>query len=395
MGVAIAATLALCATWLAELYDAPKLAPLSWPWPHWAYFGRWSASSGLPARAEMSLFAARALYRICTGRCRGNYSGPAWLGRLVACCLPDYSGVGDFRRYVDGDPVAPEVSLFHTLLRHLAQFSRSFIAANILTSITEKIDSLVIGLVLDVTAVGYYALALKVLQTIGLITMNPLQAIMMPVLARLTLQRDKFVNQYSALVTASMATSLPALAGIGVVASTLFPLAFGEHWAGAVPVLRVMCFACFTMPLWNFTGQALSALGQPQYFARLALTQLVLAAVSFTIAANFGLVAVAAASVGVSALMVPLHLGVLQRSVGLILTPLLVNAAKIALGGIVMVVVMMLTRDVTGIGFAATCVQIAIGGMVYLALLDLILPGYVVNLTRKAWAVLPLAGAAR
>ena len=56
-----------------------------------------------------------------------------------------------------------------------------------------------------------------------------------------------------------------------------------------VPVLRVMCFACFTMPLWNFTGQALSALGQPQYFARLALAQLVLAAASFAIAANFGL----------------------------------------------------------------------------------------------------------
>jgi O-antigen/teichoic acid export membrane protein len=280
--------------------------------------------------------------------------------------------------------------------RHLAQFSRSFIAANILTSITEKVDSLVIGLILDVTAVGYYALALKVLQTVGLITMIPLQAIMMPVLARLTLQREKFVSEYTALVTASMATSLPAIAGIGVVASTVFPLAFGEHWASAVPVLRVMCFACFTMPLWNFTGQALSALGQPQYFARLAFAQLVLAAVSFAIAANFGLVAVAVASVGVSTLMVPLHLRVLQRSVGLILTPLLINAAKIALGGIAMVGVMVAARDVAGIGFAATCIQIAIGGMVYLALLEfLILPGYVVNLTRKAWAVLPVAGAAR
>jgi PST family polysaccharide transporter len=247
-----------------------------------------------------------------------------------------------------------------------------------------------------VTAVGYDGLALKVLQTVGLLTMMPLQQIMMPVLARLSLERTEFSGEYMRLVTASMATWLPAVAGIGVLAPTLLPIAFGDHWAGAAPVLRAMSFACLSVPLWSFTGQALSALGRPHLFVWVAFLQLVLAAVCYTAASHFGIVAVGAAWAGVSALMVPVHLRLLRLTTAIPVMALLANAGRIAVCGAAMAAVMILLSDLTGGAAWAICLEAAVGASVYMMLLEFVmLPGYVSSMVRLARAVVLPAPATR
>jgi O-antigen/teichoic acid export membrane protein len=345
---------------------------------------------------KMSLFAARAISAYVLGGAAGIALALLGWGvwALVVCQIVQAAVILVIMWLTI--PWRPRLRFSPTAFRALARFSRSFILASVLASITDKIDNLVIGLFLDVTAVGYYGLALKVLQTVGLITMMPLQQIMMPVLARLSLQRNEFESEYTSLVTASMATWLPAVAGIGMLAPTLLPVAFGDHWAGAVPVLQAMSFACVSVPLWSFTGQALSSLGRPHFFVWLAFLQLALAAICFIAAANFGIVAVGAAWAGVSALIVPLHLWVLNRATKIQVIPLLTNAARIAVCGSLMVGVMALVRNVTGDAIWALCLEIAIGGFVYLTLLEFaMLPGYVSGMARLARAALPAARAAR
>ena len=149
----------------------------------------------------------------------------------------------------------PRLRFSYASFRELAAFSRHLIAASVLMSVADKVDTLVIGLVLDATAVGYYSLAFKVLQAIGLLTMGPITPLMMPVLARLTKDLDAFRDQYVRLVTLCLVVWLPLAATLGVLAPVVVPAAFGPQWLGAVPVLQAMCLGCVTVPLCAFTGQ--------------------------------------------------------------------------------------------------------------------------------------------
>ena len=398
LGIGIAAALYLSAPWLSALFHAPRLGPVIATMAALCVLRALVSVHSALCRRElkMSLFAARAL----TGYILGGAAGItlALLGwgvwSLVICQIVQAVAI----LMVMWMTIAwrPRLRFSLTSFRELAAFSGSFIAASVLTSITDKIDNLIIGLFLDVTAVGYYTLAFKLLQAVGLIAMSPLQAIMMPVLARLARDRRKFADEYIRLVTASTVTWLPIVAAVGVIAPTLLPLAFGDRWDGAVPVLRAMCFACFSVTLWSFTGQALSALGRPQLYAGLAALQLAVAGLAFAVASRFGIVAVGAAWATVSALIVPIHFLVLRRGLGIPLTALMANAIRISISGISMVVIMAIARHFLGVGVIATCTEVIIGVVVYVALLELAaMPGYASNLMRVVRVSLPLPGPAR
>lgn len=287
----------------------------------------------------------------------------------------------------------PRLRFSRRAFMETAAFGRNFMAAGLLASAAEKIDSIVIGLVLDATAVGYYNLAFKVLQAVQFVTLAPLAQIMMPVLSRLAFDLAAFRTEHVRLVTAALAAYLPAIAGVGVLAPVLVPIAFGPQWAGAVPVVQAMCLACFTLPLWFLTGQTLAALGQPERYAHLAAIHVVLATMVFATAAHFGIVAVGLAFAAVSALVVPLHLRELRRATGLGFGLLGWNAVRIGIAGICMVAVVLAAERWLGVG---PFVAAGIGAIAYLAMLELaLLRGYVSSTFHTARAALAVFGGTR
>ena len=66
--------------------------------------------------------------------------------------------------------------------RDLLSFSKHFMAASIITSCIDDFGSILIGLSLEVSAVGYYALALRVIRSVIIVTMTPLQLVKITVL---------------------------------------------------------------------------------------------------------------------------------------------------------------------------------------------------------------------
>jgi PST family polysaccharide transporter len=283
----------------------------------------------------------------------------------------------------------PRLRLAPAALRRMGGFGGRVAVASLLAAAADKVDVLIIGLVLDAASVAYYALALKVLQAIGLVTMAPLNLLLMPVLARLAADRAAFREEYVRLVTACLAAWLPAVAWLGVLAPVLVPAAFGERWATAAPVLQAMSLGCATVPLWALTGQALGALGRPGAWLRLAALQLGLAALGYLAAAPFGIEAVGFAWAGVSALLVPIHLATLRRETGERFGALLGNALGLAGAGLGMVLAMAIAEGLGGPWAAAL-----IGPLVYLALLEFVLlPGYVTGSLRFARSAILAAGA--
>ena len=275
----------------------------------------------------------------------------------------------------------------------LLSFSKHFMAASIIRSCIDDFGSVLIGLSLDVTAVGYYALALRVIRAVITVTMTPLQLVMMPVLSRIADNREKFGAAYTDMIVMASTVWVPAVAGLGLLAPDLVPLVFGGHWESAVLILQAMCFASMTMPLWAFSGQALSAVGRPDAFARLAYWQLGLYCIVFPLASHFGVFAVGWAWSVLSAIMAPITLIILRQAFGLDVGTLLVKTARIVLAGVVMVVALLLVRTVLPTGSWAIAGEIVAGGIIYAAVLEsFFLPGHLARIVVLVRGTMPALG---
>ncbi len=154
--------------------------------------------------------------------------------------------------------------------RALLGFSRHFMAASVISSCIDDLGSVLVGLNMDLVAVGYYAVGLRVIRALIILAMTPLQLVMMPALRRIAHDRTRFAAAYTEMVLMASTAWLPAAAGLGLAAPLLIPPVFGAQWVGAIPVVQAMSFVALTMPFWTFSWQALSALGHPDAFARMA-----------------------------------------------------------------------------------------------------------------------------
>jgi PST family polysaccharide transporter len=275
----------------------------------------------------------------------------------------------------------------------LLHFSKHFMAASIIRSCIDDFGSVLIGLSLDVTAVGYYALALRVMRAVITVTMTPLQLVMMPVLSRIADKRARFGAAYTDMIVMASTVWVPAVAGLGLLAPELVPMVFGAHWEPAIAILQAMCFAAVTMPLWAFSGQALSAIGRPDAFARLAYWQLGLYCLVFPAASHFGVFAVGWAWSALSAVMVPVALATLRQCFGLDVAALLVKTARIAIAGAVMAGVLLAARAVLPGGAWPLAAEVALGSLVYAAVLEsFCLPGHLARIVVLVRGAMPALG---
>ncbi len=276
--------------------------------------------------------------------------------------------------------------------RELLQFTKHFMAASMISSCIDDFGSVLIGLSLDVTAVGYYALALRVMRAVITVTMMPLQMVMMPVLSRIANNRAELNAAYTNMVIMVSTIWVPAVAGLGLLAPDLLPMVFGDHWQSSVAVLQAMCFASVTMPLWAFSGQALSAIGRPDAFARLAYWQLGLYCLVFPAASHFGVFAVGWAWSALSAVMVPVALVILRQSFGLDVTALLVKTARIGLAGAVMVGSLLLIKAVLPADLWLIAAEVVTGSLVYAAMLEgFCMPGHLARIVVMVRGAMPAA----
>ena len=94
----------------------------------------------------------------------------------------------------------PKLLFSMPAFRELLQFSKHFMAASVVSSSIDDVGNLLVGLGLDVAAVGYYSRALRVMRAVITLTMTPLTLVMMPALSRIAHDRTQFGAAYSNMV---------------------------------------------------------------------------------------------------------------------------------------------------------------------------------------------------
>lgn len=286
----------------------------------------------------------------------------------------------------------PRFTLSWRAIKDLIFFGFYNSASNIILNLDFHIDTLVMGAFFNAQTLGLYAMAVRILRTLNVLAIQPIDTIVLPVLSRLTHDRDRFGRAYNWLVVTATAFWLPMSLGVGVIAPSFILIVFGPQWVGAVPVLQVMSLAGFSFSLITYTRQTLGAIGKPEVVTVLTLVQMALSVIAYTIGALFGLVAASAAWPIVLGIMGPVHVWMVRKYCDLDVTSFTRNYLKIAMSGIVLVAAVLLVQAVWG----NLIIEIGIGAAVYFAAVNLLMPGYWMFLAKTAYAALlqdgPLVG---
>jgi PST family polysaccharide transporter len=201
------------------------------------------------------------------------------------------------------------------------------------------------------------------------------------------------------MVRSALVVWMPALLTLAACAPALLPALFGQKWAGAVETLQAMSLVAFTLPLWFFVGEALSAAGRPDLYLRLAVVRLGVLAACISIGAQFGLIGAGLAWAATSACMVPLALFTLGLSGDWDWRSQVATALRITTAGLGFIACVLITEHTIPGQSGPTWVTLMLGAgsglLGYVALLEFfLLPRHISGAIRDLrQIIMPLARA--
>ena len=255
--------------------------------------------------------AATSLALALTGAGAWSLAGGRVLATLIGVVLFLHA-TGPYRWQVDG-----------TLVRPLLSFGLPLAGASIVVFAVGYVEQVAVGAVLGATALGYFVLAFNLASWPVTMFSQPLRNVAPAVFSRLQGDRAAMNDSFTTMLRAVAVVTLPVCLVGAAAAEDVVRFVYGEEWAPAADVFRVLVLVAALRILFELSYDYLVVLRRTGPLLTVQAVWLaVLAPVVVLAATSWGLVGVAVAELAVVAVVVlPLYLGMLH-SAGLRLAPL-------------------------------------------------------------------------
>jgi PST family polysaccharide transporter len=243
-------------------------------------------------------------------------------------------------------PWRPSLRFSRQDFRELFGFGIHVVGGDILNFFSRNIDNLLIGVVLGPVALGFYAVAYRVLDTSQSLLINAARKLVFPVFVRLQHDRERMRRAYSRMNRASSALTLPGYIGLALVAQEAIVVLFGNRWIDSGPVAAVLYLIGPVLTIQAFSGALFNAVGHPEVTLRFRLVTTVVNVTGFVIAVVVfrDILAVAAFFVLRGYLLLPLNLVWMRRYGGIPIGQHILELRGVAGATLAMAVVIVLVK---------------------------------------------------
>lgn len=242
---------------------------------------------------------------------------------------------------------------FRFSLKHLKElmgFSTSNFVAQLGIFADAQASSVLLGLLFGPLAVGLYRLADRLMNSVVAMATASVQAVSLPEFSRHQDNPTELRKSALSCIRLSSAVTLPALAGLAAVSTPLIEC-LGAKWAPTSGVLKVLCVFAMAVIFAYFTGPLLQAVGRTRElaileWARMALGGIILLSVGILVRhspTGIQLMGVAWSRLLTTVLFVtPVFLYILMRICNIALRDLALAVVPSALASITVVLTVLL-----------------------------------------------------
>lgn len=155
----------------------------------------------------------------------------------------------------------------------LFRFGGFLLLANALSTISVRLQSLLIGRLFDARTLGFYSMAQDTQQAPVQFMSSLLNRVGLPMFASVADQPAKLGGAIRLALRLSMFVFAPCMVGIAVAAKPLVTLLYGEQWTAVAPILSVLALAAVFWPLHVLNLAMLGALGRSDLVLRLEIAK--------------------------------------------------------------------------------------------------------------------------
>jgi polysaccharide transporter, PST family len=197
--------------------------------------------------------------------------------------------------FVAAAPWRPLMPDRHHEVYDLIKFGAGIVGYNLATFASRNVDSIVIGRFWGGSQLGFYDRAYRLfLFPLQQIT-NPLSRIMLPILARLKDEPERYAAAFENALGQLLLLTLPGIAVTVGASDIVLPLFLGEDWRPATPIFGALCTAGFAQVLNATAGWLFISQGRTREYSNWGLFSGMTSVAGFLVGVYFGALGVALA----------------------------------------------------------------------------------------------------
>ncbi len=276
-------------------------------------------------------------------------------------------------------------------LAELTSYGFHVSASYVIGGAGEQVLNLIVGALFGTTTLGYFAVALRVMQLVRHLMSSAVYYVGLSAFSRLREDRAALARAYLQSTRMSCLAGFPVGVGMAVASAPLIALLSGPKWAASGPLLAIMALEMVPIFYAMFNAALYRALGHPGWTLSLAGASSALGLVGALSLAPLGLIAVVAFLVLRSALLIPIHAVLVRRLLPVDGRALVEVAFAPAAGSLVLGLAVAALASLPEIASLPPTAALAVlgggGGAVYVTVVWLLSPALVELALRTARAM--------
>ncbi len=213
-------------------------------------------------------------------------------------------------------PWRPRLAFSSASLRDLGGFSVYMLGHRMLYYLQMNGDRFLIGRFLGTSALGVYAVAYNTMLVPASKLGGPLQRVFSPAFSRIQDEPERIAATWARVTRILAAVSVPALAGLIVVAGDFVPVVLGEQWREAVPVVQILAWVGIIQALQTLNSDILMARDRTRTMFRFSAVLCAAHVIAFSVGLQWGVVGVAVAYAISTTLVEPFQTVLAARCLG-------------------------------------------------------------------------------
>ena len=143
----------------------------------------------------------------------------------------------------------PKSGTNDSTFRHMVPYSLRLMATDLITSLYNNISQLFIGKIYSADALGFFNQAQKLKDMPVTSTMQSIQSVTFPALAKINDNEAKFVDSYRRVVMLTAYIIFPIMVGLISTADDIYLLLLKPQWHPAVPYFKTLCLVGLFYPI--------------------------------------------------------------------------------------------------------------------------------------------------
>ena len=200
-------------------------------------------------------------------------------------------------------------------IKGMVWYSLKFKGSSTALYLERNVDYLILGKLFTSTILGYYAFAYNIMYTPVKRISNLFSEVLFPSFSSFQNDKQKIIGGYFKSLTLVAMISIPAMTFLAFNAELIIQSIFGHKWDGAIPIVKILCFAGAIQSISQFGNIIFSSIGKPEVSMYVSLCRTFLTVLAIVIGAQYGVLWVAYSLVITKLLSYIIFLGVLKYQI--------------------------------------------------------------------------------